>query len=296
MQNPIYTGAFRYTGEMYEGKHEPIITPGIFDEVQAVITQKSKSKTSKLKPYLYRGFLRCGECGCLITTETQKGHNYLHCTKRVKKDCSQGYVREDAFALQLDRYIQSLSLPVGSADWMLAELEKEGDEDAAAGLTAEDAVRCRIKEDETRLDRLLAGYLDKALSLEEYREAKARVIGEKTQKEGALAELEHHRSGWFEPATRFVKALQEAELLTSSTDDAEKLKFVKTTGSNFRLVNRELVCDPRGAWQVVAGQRSFAQDNIAPDSSGATFPGETRDVTHMRRGRDSNPGYGFDPV
>jgi len=41
------------------------------------------------EPYLYRGVLRCGECGCWNTTETQKGNNYLQCAKRMKKDCSQ---------------------------------------------------------------------------------------------------------------------------------------------------------------------------------------------------------------
>src|SRR5450432_3674750 len=94
--------------------------------------QKSKPKTSKLKPYLYRGFLRCGECGCLITTETQKGNNYLRCTKRVKRDCSQKYLREDAFQSQLSRYIASLAVPAESADWLLKELEQERASDTAA--------------------------------------------------------------------------------------------------------------------------------------------------------------------
>ena len=64
------------------GKHEPIISKRLFDEVQAVMDSKSKPKTPQLKPYLYRGFFRCGECGCFITTEIQTGHNYLRCTKR----------------------------------------------------------------------------------------------------------------------------------------------------------------------------------------------------------------------
>src|SRR5450432_259205 len=106
--------------------------------------QKSKPKTSKLKPYLYRGFRRCGECGCLITTETQKGHNYLRCTKRVKKDCSQKYLREDAFAAQLGRYVQKLALPEPLADWMIGELEQERASDTTAGATATQAVQNEI--------------------------------------------------------------------------------------------------------------------------------------------------------
>ena len=86
LKNPIYTGLMRYNGEIFEGKHEPIISKKLFDSVQEVMMRKSKPHSKGLKPFLYRGFFRCGECGCFITTETQKGHNYLRCTKR-KNPC-----------------------------------------------------------------------------------------------------------------------------------------------------------------------------------------------------------------
>jgi hypothetical protein len=122
LQNPIYCGLIHYGGETYAGKHEPIIAKPLFDAVQGVISNKSKPKTPTLKPYRYRGVFRCGECGCFITTETQKRHNYLHCTKRVKRDCSQPFVREERVAEQITDAIRSVALPAEWADWMLAEL------------------------------------------------------------------------------------------------------------------------------------------------------------------------------
>jgi hypothetical protein len=134
----------------------------------------------------------------------------------------------------------------------------------------------------------MEGYLCNALSLEEYRLAKGKIINEKKQKEEEMAELERHRSGWFEPAIRFTKSLKTAEILESSHDHAKKLEFAKTTGSNFRLVNRELVSLPRDAWQLVVDQGSFAHHNAAPEISGAAFSGETHHVLQQRRGGDSN--------
>jgi DNA invertase Pin-like site-specific DNA recombinase len=93
LKNPFYYGVMRYNGEIHEAKHPPIISKKIFEDVQNVLSRKSKPKSKMLKPYLYRGIFRCGSCGCYITTETQKGHNYLHCTKRVKP-CAEKYVRE----------------------------------------------------------------------------------------------------------------------------------------------------------------------------------------------------------
>ena len=109
---------------MYEGKHEPIISKKLFDDVQEVMTRKSKPKTKELKSYAYRGLLHCGECGCFITTETQKGHNYLRCTKR-KGPCEQKYVREEIVTEQIRDELKKVSLSDAVADWLIAETEKE---------------------------------------------------------------------------------------------------------------------------------------------------------------------------
>src|SRR3989339_2141049 len=124
LKNPIYTGLMLYNGEIHEGKHEPIITKKLFDSVQEVMMRKSKPHSKGLKPFLYRGFFRCGECGCFITTETQKGHNYLRCTKR-KNPCSQKYTREEIITSEIQKEIKKVSLPLDWANWMIAENEKD---------------------------------------------------------------------------------------------------------------------------------------------------------------------------
>src|SRR3989338_1723384 len=43
LSNPFYTGLFRYSKEIHEGKHEPIIAKKIFDQVQEVIKQRGKT-------------------------------------------------------------------------------------------------------------------------------------------------------------------------------------------------------------------------------------------------------------
>jgi hypothetical protein len=166
---------------------------------------------------------------------------------------------------------------------MLAELEREKESDTAAASVTIEAIRLHIQNAAGQLDRLMHAYIDNAISLEEYRTAKNHVIEKKKQKEGELAEAERHRCGWFEPAIRFVKTAKDAAFLASSDDDAAKLSFAKTTGSNFRLVNRELVCDPRDAWQLVVDQGSFAHSNIAPAMADAIFAGENHHDALKRR-------------
>jgi hypothetical protein len=157
----------RYNGEYYEGKHEPIITKKLFDQVQEVMRQKSKPKMRELKLYIYRGMFRCGECGCFITTETQKGHNYLRCTKR-KIPCSQRYVREEIIAEQIKKEIQKVSLPDDWADWMIKELQKEKEQKAQSSRFFAQKIEKEIKKIDDKLDKLMNAYLENALSLEEY--------------------------------------------------------------------------------------------------------------------------------
>ena len=113
LQNPIYYGLMRFRGELYEGKHKPLITKALFDQCQEMLKRKSKPQTKKgktMKPFVYRGAFRCASCGCFITTETQKGHNYLHCTKR-KQPCSEPFVREEEVDKQVRDLLKGVSLP-----------------------------------------------------------------------------------------------------------------------------------------------------------------------------------------
>src|ERR1700722_1979336 len=127
LRNPFYYGAFVYSGEMYEGSHEPLISKDIFDRVQAAMAKRSKANSERLKTYVYRGLLKCGECGCVITNEDhikrqQNGnvhyYTYCRCTKK-KGPCSQPCIREEELTRQIAAVVTTASLADGTADWMI---------------------------------------------------------------------------------------------------------------------------------------------------------------------------------
>ena len=159
LQNSLYCGIIRYGGEEYAAKHEQIVSKELFDKVQAVMTRKSKPKTPELKPYLYRGLFRCGECGCFITSETQKGHNYLRCTKRVKRDCSQPYVREEAIAAEITSFLRDIALPADDADAMIAAFDAGQATDTASRRECLASLQTKAREIDTKLSRLTEAYL-----------------------------------------------------------------------------------------------------------------------------------------
>ena len=50
LQNPFYYGHFRYTGEIHEGKHEPLITKDLWDRANAVLRGRGRRPSHQDRP------------------------------------------------------------------------------------------------------------------------------------------------------------------------------------------------------------------------------------------------------
>ncbi|NJN05824.1 MAG: hypothetical protein HC814_04855 [Rhodobacteraceae bacterium] len=253
LQNPIYYGAFRFKGELHDGIHEPMVTKALFDRCQKVMSIRSKPKSRGLKPLLYRGLLRCSVCGGMITSETQKGHVYLHCSKRVEP-CKHEYrpaVREESVTEQIDAVLERVSLPDEWEEPMLARLAGEQDRLKAAA----DARRVELESTRqglvTKLHRAEEGWLDGLVSKARYREIQSDLTGQRQSLDQHMKDLEEHGLHRFEPMARFIKACIQAKKVASHGSREERLDFFRKVGSNPKLEARQLVSPLRGAWQVV---------------------------------------------
>ena len=192
LKNPFYYGIFRYNNELHQGKHEPMITKKLFEKCEKVLSDRSRPQKRKIKEFAFRGLLFCGECGCAITSETQKGHNYYRCTKKRDK-CTQGYIREEVLADQINKQIQKVSLPPFWAEWMLAEINKEEEEAAQSGAVFAQNLKDKIKELEGKLDILLDAHLNGTISREEYTAKKEKIINEKSELSEKSKDFEQKR-------------------------------------------------------------------------------------------------------
>lgn len=285
LKNPIYFGMIRYNGELYEGKHEPIISKRLFDRAQGVMEAKSKPKTRQLKPYLYRGLFRCGSCGCFITTETQKGHNYLRCTKR-KGNCTERYTREEIVSEQIREVIQTVALPNEWSDWLIAENRKDIEKSDHSSAALVGKLENEIYGVDNKLDTLLDMTISGHLSQDEYTSKKTTLLTQKTglkEKLAASREQSHNR---FELTESFIKALNQAEKITASGNLEANRDFLKKIGSNPTLAARTL---------RVPLQKPFALASIHKSAALAALASGPKSLFYskLRRERDSNPRRAF---
>ena len=281
LKNPIYTGLMKFNGAVHEGKHEPIITKKLFDTCQEVMARKSKPKTPTLKPYIYRGLFHCGECGCFITTETQKGYNYLRCTKR-KVPCSQKYVREDAITSQIREEIKKVSLCSAWTDICIAELEKEKAETVQAENSFAQKTKSELVVCSEKLDKLLDLHLNGEISQDEYAAKKQKLILAKKDYEEKLNAFEQKSPKRFERMIAFIKELNHAETIALQENPVVGRDFLKKMSSNPRIAGMRLELEIKNPW-------NFTAEFISSARSADTILGQNSDFDFIRRGRDSNP-------
>jgi len=268
LKNPIYYGLIRYKGETYEGTHEPIITKKLFDKCQGVMKIRSRPHKKQPKYFIFRGFIRCGECGCMITAERQKGHNYYRCTKRVKP-CTQKYIREEELAKQIQAVIQKVSLSDDWAENILRELNKDKEKFAQSSLTHLQNLQKKLSEIDNKISRLIDVYLEGTLTLEEYQAKKDALIKQKKEVQEEIRDFADEGNNWFEQAISFVTSLRDARYTILEGNLESQKEFLKKIGSNFILKERRLIFSSEKPYHLVAQERR---------------------LSNWRRGWDSNPG------
>src|SRR3989344_5023225 len=259
LSNPFYVGLFRYAGEIHEGKHQPVVSKKIFDQVQEILKQRGRPHhKTKNEPQVFCGLLKCGTCGMGITGEykvkRQKNGNehyyiYYHCTRKNKLvKCKEPCIRQESLDKQISSLLQKFSLREDWAADLLKVLEKDKTENAQSSATFVQENRNKVVDIQTKLQRLLDGYLEQDIDREIYREEKAKLLSEKKSLEEQTTNLEQKRTGWIEPMQEWIKeASSLPKIARESNLFAKKVAAKEIFGSNLVLANREArLCAPSG--------------------------------------------------
>ena len=299
LKNPIYYGVIRYNGELYNGKHNPIITKKLFDEVQEVMTRKSKPrKDEKMKFFLYRGFFKCGECGFTITADKKikksgKEYIYYYCTKKnPHHKCKQNiFTKEEKISSQIKTELQKVSLPDDCSDWMIKELKKEKIQSNQSSDFFAQKVKKELSKLDEKLEKLMTAYLENVLSLAEYQESKNILVNQKQILKDKISSFERKSNNRFELAINFIKTSKQAKIIALQKNPERIRDFLKKIGSNFQIQNQNISFSPRGAWQIVAKSGLGALRAPFAERSSAHNSSEILNFKKMRREWDSNPRY-----
>jgi DNA invertase Pin-like site-specific DNA recombinase len=242
LSNPIHYGHFRYAGEVYEGKHEPIISKKLFDDVEAVFNRRWRYSPSENKnePKVFLGLLRCSTCGGAITGEIQKGHTYYRCTKKsnaaLRLSCKQPYIREEDLNIQISDLLKPFSLRADWADDMLTRVKEEKKQSAQSNALMASQKRAEIEKINLRLQKLLDSFLDGVIDREAYVAEKSKGMSQKKSLEEQSNALLKGRADWLEPFQSWILTARNAgKIAVEGSPQEKKVLAQKVFGSNLVL-------------------------------------------------------------
>ena len=237
LTNRAYLGFIRHSGEWFDGKFEPILTPALFEAVQKVVESKERPRKRKIKhDFPFTGLFRCAECGSMISAQWATGksggrYRYYRCSKK-RGHCSQPYVQESELVEKITARLQTISLPDRYTGWMLNKVDEWEREEMVASGSEVQNLSDQVKANEARMEKLVSTYLDGDVPKEMYlkrKDALMRVLAAlKEQKK----DFERGRKNWVEPLREWILDMKQADFLSSSTDLLAIKSFVQKIGTN----------------------------------------------------------------
>ena len=92
LRDRYYLGYITYEGVEYQGRHEPLVTPDLFDRVQRILDSHSGAGTRyRTHNHYLKGLLYCGRCKYRLVVMRAQGNGgeyfYFFCRGRQQGCC-----------------------------------------------------------------------------------------------------------------------------------------------------------------------------------------------------------------
>jgi len=264
LTNPFYAGVLAWNGQVYPGKHEPLLTLDEFELVQTKLGRPRQARPQK-KAFAFTGLIRCGACGLSVTAEDKVNrhgsrYTYYHCTKRNDRGprCQQSSVQAGALEAQILGFLESITLPERQHQWTQERLRE-----TQSAWMAEDEHRIQALDKayagvSTSLDTLTNLRLREMIGDDEFIQKRAELQQEQLRLRTRLERVKRETE-MFEPVTDFISFSSRAVDLFRAGDVGTKRLILQTTGSNLRLTDKILHIDTRKPFFRVSGSRSYSE-------------------------------------
>lgn len=248
--NIFYTGEYEYpigSGQFYIGLHKPMITKEEFNLIKKTLSRTSQGRFMT-KDMTYRGMVKCGECGAMLTGEekkkTQKNGNvheytYYQCTKRKDPNCSQKTIELKKLEEQMSTELTNIELPREFVDWAIDTINAGLDLGGDTINTIRTNQRRELSMINLKIDTLLNLRISNSLSDEEYDRKRKELLDDKKNLELALSKLPNiERSN--QQTIDFLNFSADLKMKYDTGSDSTKRKIMSIVGANLFLKDRKL--------------------------------------------------------
>jgi site-specific DNA recombinase len=234
LKNPFYYGSFKWSGEIWKGTHEPLISKELFDSVQAKLSNKYKSKPQS-RWFAFRGILKCGYCGCSITPERIKNKYVYYTCTRGKRPCKQDYVKEQDIDKLFSEALGKFRIDESVSKWITQALkESHQDEEKAIEIDLK-RLQAEYTRNETSIHRIYDDRLNNVID-ESFFKLKFKEMTERqSQISIQLAHLRSRNLSYIEEGAKFLELVKDIKNQYDAADMEQKSKILKALVLNCEI-------------------------------------------------------------
>lgn len=189
LNNPFYYGMMLRDGILYPGKHIPLISKNVFDQAQLVAQSKLHSKQQK-HSFPLRGFMRCANCGCMLTASIKKGHIYYYCTNG-KRNCEEHkkYIRAESIDKIVTNVFGKVHFKKEMIEIMYEAAKQKLDNKNEYVASSLDSLQEALKSIKEKQNRLLDTFISGLISQDIYKEKMKILNNELTETKKQMQDI-----------------------------------------------------------------------------------------------------------
>ena len=265
LSNAIYCGYVPWAGKLYPGKHKPLVSKEIYQKTKSLLQRKGIAHPTN-HDFAYSGIMHCGECGCGITAEEQKGHNYYHCSFYYK--CSQHYyVREENIEGQILAVLGGLRIGEEPAEIVKKKIIANRGEEDHFRLTQLDNLQKQVNAMNEWIDKLYDDKMGGVIDEEMYQRKNKDYSARRDEAEGNLETFKNSGFDTFELSVNLVDLANRACEIYKKREAEEKRLLLRMLLSNPVLRDKKLKYSLNNPfnWFVVYGKTQNWSE--CPDSN-----------------------------
>lgn len=265
LNNPFYVGLIhiRKTNELFEGRHTPLVSKALYDEVQIILRGESRRGPNK-QTFLFCRLFRCAQCGRRLVGERIKDrYIYYRCHT---DGCNNVCIPERAIDTAIRAKLEPLQFSsrelmdfgdVVKNERMPLQTERAQNEAATNLLIA----RCNEK-----LARLTDALIEALIDKETFDSRKAAVLEEKRALLDRLTEIASEPS-IFDWACKIVQQANMAYLQYENGNLAEKRETVRLLFSNSVVAGKKPVITLQSPFRGIYDVRKSTECDLHRDQS-----------------------------
>lgn len=252
LKNPFYYGDMLVKGKLYPHCYETIIEKATFDKVQEIKKShhKKKFKYAGL-PYLYRGMLRCADCGCTITPERTKGHVYYHCTQHLGKH-NAAYLREEELTRQFTQVFLDMTVPEQILEKMTSVLNTAHKNKAEMQKTLRSNFEAEYKKYQIRIEKMYEDQLDGRITIDMYDKKYKEYREQQEQIKQKISGLEVADDKYYITVTYLVKLINKAPELFARSEQQQNRQILQLVFQNLVLDGKNIRFNLKAPFDVIA--------------------------------------------